>query len=72
MTEAAEKIQVIEADVQTESRQLAPAQQEASALLSIIERVALSPDADITKLAQSERSCHQWQSSGNSFVFNEF
>ena len=47
MTEA---VEVIEAGVQTESRQLATAQQEASALLSIIERVALSPDADITKL----------------------
>lgn len=46
MTEAAEKVEVME----NESRELAPVQQESSALLAIIERVAMSPDADITKL----------------------
>jgi hypothetical protein len=46
MTEAVEKVEVIE----NESRQITPVKQESSALLSIIEKVAMSPEADINKL----------------------
>ena len=51
--------------------------QDLSAQRAMLEELGVAPDRiyidrGLTGTAQNERSCHQRQSSGNSFFFNEF